>query len=67
MNRPGLLTAAPSPPATARQQALLNGTIVPTLLRLALPTAVVMVVQTLVGVAETYFVSSLGGGGSVIA
>ena len=60
MNRPELLTAAPSPPATARQQALLNGPIVATLLRLALPTVVVMVVQTLVGVAETYFVSFLG-------
>jgi putative MATE family efflux protein len=30
------------------------------MLRLALPTIVVLVVQTLVGVAETYFVSSLG-------
>jgi len=60
MNRPELLTAAPLPPATARQQALLNGPIVATLLRLALPTVVVMVVQTLVGVAETYFVSFLG-------
>ena len=30
------------------------------MLRLALPTIVVLVVQTLVGVTETYFVSSLG-------
>jgi Na+-driven multidrug efflux pump len=60
MNRPEILTEAPSPPATARQHALLNGPIVATLLRLALPTVVVMVVQTLVGVAETYFVSFLG-------
>ena len=30
------------------------------MLRLALPTIVVLVVQTLVGVAETYFVSFLG-------
>lgn len=40
--------------------ALLSGPILPALLRLALPTVVVLVVQTLVGVAETYFVSSLG-------
>lgn len=32
----------------------------PPLLRLALPTVVVLVVQTLVGVAETYFISFLG-------
>jgi len=30
------------------------------MLRLALPTIIVLVVQTLVGVAETYFVSFLG-------
>jgi Na+-driven multidrug efflux pump len=30
------------------------------MLRLALPTTVVLVVQTLVGVAETYFISFLG-------
>lgn len=40
--------------------ALLAGPIVPAMLRLALPTVVVLVVQTFVGVAETYFVSSLG-------
>ena len=39
---------------------VLSGPIVPTMLRLALPTIVVLVVQTLVGVAETYFVSFLG-------
>jgi putative MATE family efflux protein len=39
---------------------VLSGPIIPTLLHLALPTIVVLVVQTLVGVAETYFVSSLG-------
>jgi putative MATE family efflux protein len=39
---------------------VLSGPIAPTMLRLALPTIVVLVVQTLVGVAETYFVSFLG-------
>ena len=40
--------------------ALLAGPVLPALLKLALPTVVVLVVQTLVGVAETYFVSFLG-------
>ncbi len=39
---------------------VLSGPIMPTMLRLALPTFVVLVIQTLVGVAETYFVSFLG-------
>lgn len=39
---------------------ILAGPIVPTMLRLALPTTVVLVVQTLVGVVETYFISFLG-------
>lgn len=39
---------------------VLAGPITPTMLRLALPTIVVLVVQTLVGVAETYFISFLG-------
>jgi putative MATE family efflux protein len=43
-----------------RREALLNGPILPTMLRLAIPTVVVLVVQTLVGVAETYFVGFLG-------
>ena len=47
-------------PVTARREALLHGPIVPLLLKLALPTVVVLAVQTLVGVAETYFVSFLG-------
>lgn len=38
----------------------LHGPITATLFRLALPTVVVLVVQTFVGVAETYFVSFLG-------
>ena len=44
----------------ARRATMLNGPIVPLLLKLALPTVVVLAVQTLVGVAETYFVSFLG-------
>jgi len=43
-----------------KQQAMLDGPVLPTLLKLALPTIVVLVVQTLVGVAETWFVSFLG-------
>lgn len=53
-----------SPRETAHMRktpgALLSGPILPAMLRLALPTVVVLVVQTFVGVAETYFVSSLG-------
>ena len=44
----------------AKQTAMLDGPVLPALLKLALPTVVVLVVQTLVGVAETYFVSFLG-------
>jgi putative MATE family efflux protein len=46
--------------AKVKQMAMLDGPILPALLKLALPTVVVLVVQTLVGVAETYFVSFLG-------
>jgi putative MATE family efflux protein len=46
--------------ATNIPPGVLSGPITPTMLRLALPTIVVLVVQTLVGVAETYFVSFLG-------
>ena len=42
------------------RQALLEGPIAPTLVALAGPVLVVLAVQTLVGVAETYFVSFLG-------
>jgi putative MATE family efflux protein len=42
------------------RQAMLGGPILPTLLRLALPTIVVLIAQTAVGVAETYYVSFLG-------
>jgi putative MATE family efflux protein len=46
--------------ATERIHAILAGPIVPTMLKLAFPTIVVLVVQTFVGVAETHFVSFLG-------
>lgn len=49
-----------SAPAHQAPLGVLAGPIIPTMLRLALPTIVVLVVQTLVGVAETYFVSFLG-------
>lgn len=42
------------------EQAILHGPVSATILRLALPTIVVLVAQTLVGVAEIYYVSRLG-------
>jgi putative MATE family efflux protein len=39
---------------------ILDGPVTPTLLRMAFPTVVVLVFQTMVGVAETYFISFLG-------
>jgi putative MATE family efflux protein len=52
--------AADRPAAGTVIAAALYGPIVPTMMRLGLPTLVVLVVQTLVGVSETYFVSFLG-------
>src|SRR5580692_3770046 len=43
-----------------RTRALLEAPIGPTLLRLALPNLVVMVVQASIGLIETYFVAKLG-------
>ena len=58
---------AASPPAARaasgmapRTRAMLEGAILPMLLRLAAPNATVMAVQTVVGVVETYFVGWLG-------
>lgn len=48
------------PPDTPRVNNLLHGALLPQLIRLGLPTVVVMFMTTLVGVAETYFVGSLG-------
>jgi len=45
------------PPAIA---ALIDGPIAPTLLRLATPTIAVLVIQTFVGITESYFVGHLG-------
>ena len=53
--------AKPSPARPNDKRAMmLDGPILPTLLRLAVPTVTVMVVQTLVSVAETYYVGFLG-------
>src|SRR4051812_13978757 len=49
-----------APPAPRPITSLVHGPIVPTMLRLGLPTLLVLVVQTLLGVAETWFVSFLG-------
>src|SRR5690242_6298727 len=60
---PALAPASVVVPAAPRKRArpdLLRGPIAATMLRLALQTVAVLVVQTLVGVAETYFVSFLG-------
>src|SRR3954469_11181092 len=51
---------ASRPAQGLNRTALLEGPIVPTLVRLAAPVLVVLAVQTLVGVAETWFVSFLG-------
>jgi len=58
--------AAPSPGAAARARSeatrasLLTAPILPTLLRLALPTVTVLVAQTAVNIAEAYYVGFLG-------
>lgn len=44
----------------ASQHAILHGPVLPTILGLALPTIAVLVAQTFVGIAETYYVSRLG-------
>jgi len=54
------MSAANDAAAALRRRRILEGPILPTLLALAGPTVVVLLVQTGVGVAETYFVSNLG-------
>jgi len=53
-----------SPPAQAKAEAtraaLLTGPVLPTLMRLALPTMTVLLAQTAVNVAEAYYVGLLG-------
>jgi len=50
----------PPPPGRNVPKGVLSGPILPVLLRLALPTTVVLVAQTLVGVVETWFLGFLG-------
>ena len=54
------LAAALDDRKAAIRHAILNGSVLRILLRLALPTIAVLVAQTIVGVAETYYVSRLG-------
>ena len=44
----------------AKTAAILTGPVLPVLFALALPTIAVLLIQTVVGLTETYFVSSLG-------
>ncbi len=50
----------PDDPRAAQREALLHGPVLPTLLRLGLPTIAVLLAQTVVAVAETYWTSFLG-------
>src|SRR5438477_7242979 len=52
--------ARPLPRSEATRAALLSGPILPTLLKLALPTMIVLVAQTAVNIAEAYYVGFLG-------
>jgi putative MATE family efflux protein len=53
-------TAAPRPPGVLSRERMLHGPLLPLLVRLALPTVAVMLLTTLLAVAETYFVATLG-------
>ena len=55
----GPATAAPPPPSRPANP-LLSGPILPTLLRLAVPNVLSMMMAVLVGVAETYYIGLLG-------
>src|SRR4249919_4339218 len=56
-----IATVGQTPPMhSPRTQALLEGRIVPTLLRLAWPNVLVMLAQASTGLIETWFVSRLG-------
>jgi putative MATE family efflux protein len=52
--------AAAAPPMAASTRALLDGAIVPTLLRLAAPNVAVMMMQALLTTADAYWVAHLG-------
>ena len=64
-----LRQVAASTPGAAEQRraALLTAPILPTLLRLALPTVTVLVAQTAVNIAEAYYVGFLGTDGGPAA
>lgn len=49
-----------APPALSRERAILSAPIVPTILRLAAPNALIVLVQAAVVVSETVFVGTLG-------
>src|ERR1700750_1876297 len=53
-------TAAPQSVHNPRTQVLLQGAILPTLLRMAWPNILVMLAQASTGLIETWFVSRLG-------
>ena len=55
----GPATPAPPPPSRPANP-LLSGPILPTLLRLAVPNVLSMMMAVLVGVAETYYIGLLG-------
>ena len=55
-----LAPPTPAPVPSARTRLLLDGPIVPVLLRLAWPNVAVMIAQAAVGLIETYFVGWLG-------
>lgn len=52
--------ASASPAARAVPAGILDGPVLPVLLRLALPTTIVLAAQTAVGIVETYFIGLLG-------
>ena len=55
-----VMRSAPKTAHSARTKALLEGAIVPTLLRMAWPNVLVMMAQAATGLIETYFVGKLG-------
>ncbi|HUA52537.1 MAG TPA: MATE family efflux transporter [Candidatus Sulfotelmatobacter sp.] len=60
VQRPGDPGAGAARPMAARTRLLLEAPIAPTLLRLAAPNVLVMLMQSSVGLIETYFVGRLG-------
>jgi putative MATE family efflux protein len=55
-----MAVTAAAPPIAARTRAMLDGAIVPTLLRLAAPNVAVMMMQALLTTADAYWVGHLG-------